>query len=826
MSIRASRMDANNEVRTTGARPVTAQGLMARCAASLRYATRSLRRSSLFATSVILSLGLGVGVNISIFSIVNAVLLRPLPFARADQLAVIGLTDKDGVSWHVPPRLVESWLKASRPPVPIAVIAPYSGPLRVGRLTEYVDGAHATPNLLSVLGLSPERGRWFVEEDLSSGAPRAMVISHEFWRSQLALDPNALGRTVHLFDQQWTIIGIMPPGLTAPIAAPFWIPGEGFDGRLIARLANDTARLALARYLDASVPAERGRLSSRRPVLVGLREHLYGGTRPALRLLAGAAFLLLIVSCLNIANLALARGVERQHAMAVRAALGASRRDLAAAVVAENALLAIAGGLTGVVLALWTTQALMALSPAELALPRRVHMDATVAAFAALLVAFTIIGISVGPVLSVSRVDLGRLLSGGGSRIGSRTSAATIRRGLVIGQLSVALVLTIVTALFLRSLSRLLTIGIGFNSQGVVTATMNLMATGSVLEARDSQRILQRISGTLSSYPGVQSVGFGPAPLTAGRAREVTEGADMIWFARMSAEADDSVRHAVWIKFVDAGYLATFRIPILSGRNVEPSDDNAAPAVAVLNATAARLLFPRRNAIGQPLSGVPRRLSGGRELRVVGVAGDSRQRDLRVEPEPEILVPIAQQASMSPNVTLSARSAGNLDELISVFRRTIADGAPDLPVLQLRTMSAIIDQSLLPERFLLTVIMILALLAVSIASIGLYAIVAFLAAQRTREFGVRMAMGATSTDVMVLVAREGLSLVIIGALIGALAAYAFSRMAVSLLYDVSATDFGAYVGAAALFGCVALLASLVPASRAARVDPTQALRQE
>ena len=316
---------------------------MESCAAALRYAARSLRKSPVYATAVVLSLALGVGVNVSMFSIIDAVLLRPLPFARADELYVIGLSDRDGTTWRASPSYVESWLATHSPPAPIGEIEPYSGPVRVAGATEYVNGAQATPDLIEVLGLSPEHGRWFVKDDLLPGSPRAMVISHEFWASQFGLDPDVLGRKVRLFDQQWTVVGVMPPRMAAPFAAPFWIPGEKFDGRLIVRLANDGSR-AKVMTLPIRQPSTRARRPTvTHPALIGLREHLYGAARPTLRLLIAAATLLLIVSCFNIANLALARVVERQHAMSVRAALGASRVSLASGVITENLLLALAG---------------------------------------------------------------------------------------------------------------------------------------------------------------------------------------------------------------------------------------------------------------------------------------------------------------------------------------------------------------------------------------------------------------------------------------------------------------------------------------------------
>ena len=352
------------------------------------------------------------------------------------------------------------------------------------------------------------------------------------------------------------------------------------------------------------------------------------------------------------------------------------------------------------------------------------------------------------------------------------------------------------------------------------------MATGSVPDASEARGTLQRIVSTLSSYPGVEGAGIGPAPLTAGRSREIAEGADMIWFTQLGAEARRLGAPHRLDKFVDVGYLTTFRIPILFGRNFRAADNDSTPAVAILNATAARLLFPHTSAIDQHLKRTPSRLSGGRELAIVGVAGDSRQRDVRLEPEPEILVPIAQQSSVPPSATLSARTAGNVNELLTAFRRVISGVNADLPIQRLATMSGIIDESLLPQRFLLTLLVIFAVLAVSIASIGLYAIVAYLAMQQTREFGVRMAMGATSSDVLKLVAREGVAMLLVGTAIGIGVAYALSRLATSMLFGITATDLFAYVAATIVFAAVALVASLLPASKAARLDPTLALRNE
>jgi putative ABC transport system permease protein len=429
--------------------------------------------------------------------------------------------------------------------------------------------------------------------------------------------------------------------------------------------------------------------------------------------------------------------------------------------------------------------------------------------------------VSVSPVAAAIRGAIGRF-DVRRSRLGAR-----LRRLLVVGQISLALLLLVGAGLFLRSLSQLLAVDLGFNPAGMAIATVNLMSGGDASNTTHAFSIFDRISERAYALPGVESVGFGAPPLIAGRGADVTEGADVVWFGRFpSGSGRDSSVRRIWVKFVDKNYLTTFRIPLVAGRNLSTSDGGAAPAAALLNVSAARLFFPNSPAIGHTFPSGQRGVSRERPLTVVGIYQNAHQRDVTTASEPEMLVPYAQQETGIPLASISVRSVGDPEALVDALRQIISEVDPNLPIVRLATMQSIVDTSLARDRFLLTLLSTFAGLAVVLASLGLYAVVAYVATERTAELGVRLALGAQRSQILGLVAGEGMRLVGIGIIIGLLAAMAFGRVVSMFLYEVQANDTSTLILAPALLTVIALIAACIPAHRASRVDPMSVLRHE
>jgi putative ABC transport system permease protein len=790
---------------------------------TLRRAARSLVRRPGFAIAVVLSLALGIGANAAMYTIIDAVLLRPLPYPRSQELVTIGLSTETGVTWWIGPGRVEAWAAGSHALGEVAAVDPYSAAVRANSFNEYREGAQATSNLLRVLQISPALGRWFLPEDEHSRA-HLVVLSHEFWRAMYGSDTGAIGRTLSIYGQPWTIIGVLPSGASRPFNADYWLPTAVYRGHLIARPRPGAVVASLPGELGRLLPPFEGRRAAERPpkvVVVPLRDQLHGSARSKLGLLFWAVLLLLLLACANVTNLSLTRVLEQRHAVAVRATLGASRWSLASAVLAENMLLAACGGALGILVAFWTTRIAVRMSPEEITRVGSIDVNGSGIAYAAALAVATALLVTVAPGYAATRGDLSSVLSQGGTRTGRDRTAQRVRRALVVCQIAVALLLVTGAGLFVRSLARLSEVNLGFDPHGIVTATVNLIGAA---HATGPER-LRDLGDRLRALPDVEAVAYGPPPLVAGRGQELQEGFDALWFARSADSTGARVAtRTIWVKYIDAGYLATFRIPLRAGRGILTSDDARAPAVALVNAAAAKLFFHDTSAVGRLLPKTDTSLSEGRPITIVGEVDDAHQRDVTIAAEPEILVPAMQQDLRASSATISVRTRGRADALIAPLRKLIEDADPDLPIMKITTMQAVVDGSLAPHRFLLFLFASFATLAVALASLGLYAVVAYLVTQRTHEIGVRFALGAQRNHVMRMVLGEGMVLVAAGGVIGIAAALALSRVLTSFLYEVKPRDVPTFVAAPILLAAMALLATYIPARRASKVDPMLLLR--
>jgi putative ABC transport system permease protein len=795
---------------------------------TFRHAWRGLRTSPGFALTVMLSLGLALGANTAMFTIVSAVLLRPLPYPHPDELVAVGQGFKGSVVWEPYTDFVPMWEGVSQS---LAAIGTFDERMAAvnAAFPEYVKAGSASTNLLDVLGVRPALGRWFVDEDARRGAPRVVVLGHGFWQRHYQGDANVLGRTITFGDLPATVIGVMPPGVGLPLHAEIWDLARGMGAAIVARVRPgiplSQVQPELSR-LDTNADRMRRLGSPYEVVVTPLRDRLYGSARPALRVTFGAVVLLLLIACANVANLSMARTWQRRRDFALRAALGATTWSLIRGVVAEHFLLAAAGGVLGIILASWMTRIFVGLGPEAITRVDRIAIDGGVLVFATAITLIAGAFVSVVPALGAARARRHATLVERSVRPGTAFGARRTRRVLVVAQLATALLLVTGAGLFVRSLVQLGSVSLGVDPSGVALVRLSLPKVRYPDEPRVRQ-FYQDVRSRVARLPGVRRVALGPAPLVAG-GREAQGFSDgFSWISSTKAATNPDGFERVWGKYVDSGYFDTYRIPVREGRGFQATDDAAAPMVAVINRAAVRFYFRGRPAIG---GAVP--IGGGsasqpRLATVVGIVDDVLQRDVMLRAEPEVFASLDQQsASTLYSQTIAVRTTGDAAALLEPMRRIIDEIDPELAVMKLRTLQSVVDELIAPHRFLLWLLGAFAALALGLAALGLYAVVACLVVQRTPEIGVRMALGAGRQQVLMMFVRDGIRLVGLGIAAGVPAAFGLSRVLTALLFEVTPHDVWAFASAPVVLAVVALLAVYVPARRATRVDPLPLLRHE
>ena len=796
-----------------------------RMARTFRHAARGLRRNPGFVLAVIISLGLGVGANTALFAVIEALLLRPLPFRAPEELVTIGSRGTDGTSWRLMNLDIDAWTEQSRTLVSLGAYSSGTEVISGPAGPERVESAAVSPNLDEVLGFRPVLGRWFTRDDARTGAEAHVVLSHALWQRQFASDPDVIGRTLRINGEPATVIGVMAPATGLPAHAQLWRTRELNFVEVIARVRSGVSAEAVQRELTQLSPvvANLRRAGRETDVVVRpLRTHLYGSVSAPLRLLFGAATLLLLLGCVNVANLSLARTIARRRELAVRTALGASRASLVSVILAENLLLAVAASGAGLLLAYWTTRTLVGLAPETIARAEGIGANTVTFAFVAVVAIMIAFLVSIAPAVAAVRADLRRALSQDGVHQGRGRIAQRVRRTLVVTQLAIALLLAVGAGLHVRSMVRLTSVDLGFEPDGVVAATINLNGRTRYPDEPSRRRLFDRIEERLRAVPDVQHVGFGPLPLVAGLGDGVSDGFDIIMASVNGQRGEGSF----WIKFVTPGYLEALRIPLRAGRPIEAGDHENGTPVVVITVEAARQLF-NGDAVGRTIANRNPDLSRGRPLTVVGVVASVRQRDVTEPAGPELFVPLAQQASTNPRQgTIVVRAAGNPRDLLPVVRRIVRDVDPELVTTRLTTMHTVVDESLVQYRFLMQLTGAFSVLALVLAVVGLFAVVSYFVSQRQQEIGVRLAIGAQRRQIMTLVLSEGLWLVAGGILVGVPLAFALSRLAADMLYEVGPHDVQAFVAAPIALIIATVFAVALPALRASRLDPVRTMRVE
>ena len=799
---------------------------MDRLIQDLRIAMRSLVRQRTFALVAVLTLALGVGATTAIFSVVYGILLKPLPFEGADRLVAFGQTAKNapeepvgGSSSHV------NYLDWKRLSKTIPEMALYSGGNAVisnqGE-ADIVRIGSVTPDFFRVFRAAPIVGREFTAEENRSNGPRAVVVSYGFWQERLGGRGDVLSQTVEISGVAWPIVGVAPRGFDFPNRARLWLPVRNNDeqcgrgcvylngiGRLADGLTAETAQQEMT-TIAADLEREYPEANTGVTVMVQtLHERTVGNVRLALIVLLGAVGMVLLIACANVANLVLVRGAARQNEIAVRTALGAGRRGLMSYLLTENLVLAVIGGVVGVVFAIWGLDVLKAMAPENLPRLEEVTFDAQTFAFALAIVMMTAVLFGVGPSLQLARLPLMQSLGQRGT-VGPRRSRWT-RSTLLVAEVGLSLVLLLGAGLLLRSLSALQETDLGFDPENITVFMV------SVPPARyPAPQVIsthEQLDDQLRSLPGVTHVAR-----ISGLPLGVSE--NVLNFSRPDQPPRPPGQgHVALYRVVDPEYFEAMGIQLLSGRVFSSADRQGAPRVAIISRRMADTFWPGEDPVGKPIQ-----IDGQEAGRVVGVVANVRSQAVARTADPEMYVPHAQTSLRS--IMYVVKSDANSAQVLGAARDVVRRLDPRLPLIFPSAMTDLVDEQLARPRFYLVLLSVFAVLALVLAAVGIYGVVAYVVTQRTREIGVRMALGARQGQVVSLMLWQGLRPAVLGMGIGVVVALVAGRVMQGMLYEVQPHDPTTFAGVSGLLLAVVLLACAIPARRASAVPPAEALRGE
>jgi putative ABC transport system permease protein len=803
----------------------------------IRYGFRGLLKRPGFTAVAVLTLSLGIGANTAIFSMVNAVLLRPLPFKDPERLVIVSETarretvERRSASY---PDFVD-WRDQNQVFDELAAFDDASFALTVAHEPERLRGELVSASYFSLLGVQMAIGRTFLpEEDRTPDTHPVVILSHRVWQRRFNADPSVIGKNLKVNDLDYTVVGVAPAGFNGLTSnAEFWIPFIMVDagtsdkslplrGRrwheVIARLkpgvsiAQAQADMdTIARRLEQAHPETN---KDRGVRLIPVDEEFVGEFQSALLILLGAVAFVLLISCTNVANLLLARAAARHKEMAIRAALGASRGRVIRQLLTESTLLAVVGGGVGLLSAAWGVDALIALAPVSVPSFVEIGIDERVLVFTLAVSVLTGILFGLAPALGASAADLNEPLKEGnrGSTRGLHHRRA--RRLLVVTEVALAVVLLVGAGLMIKSFQRLQAFDPGFKAENVVTARVRLPEQRYSPEKINdfSRQLIEK----LESAPSAESVSVASDVPLGG----VVNATSVAIEGR--TEAEDLVR--VYAHHVSPRFFSTLGIPLLRGRDFTSQDSAQAPKVAIISDSMARRFWPGQDALGKRIS-----RGSGEHLRwysIIGIARDVKHRALVREEnqDPDVYFSLAQEPDTG--LVISARTTGDATSVISVLRREVDSLDPTVPLYDIATLDQFLDGQVTEERFSTVLLSIFAFLAIALASVGIYGVMSYSVTERTHEFGIRMALGARQRDVLNLVVGQGMALVMVGVVVGLVAAVALTRLIATMLYSVSATDPLTFAVVSLLLAGVAFAACYLPARRATRVDPMAALRYE
>jgi putative ABC transport system permease protein len=816
----------------------------------LRYALRTLRKSPKFTIVAVLTLALGIGANVATFSVVFAVLLRPLPFPHAEQLVRVfddlrGTNEQDvGIS------APELWDLQDRSGVfqELSAVAPSNSAIGGGDRTIRAESLVTSPDYFTLLGAKPQLGRVYTAQDAAPGYMEPVVISNGFWRRYYASDPHIIGRKMRLDNDLYTIVGVMPPGFRHPgrtlntdvdvwIAAgfnalPFPVPAVRSQRMIPAAIGRlrpgQTVAQAQAR-LDAYIPQLGRQYPTDYPAasawavrLVPVKEDLVGPQRTELLILFGAVGFVLLIACVNVANLLLARSSGRRREIAIRLTLGASRPQLARQLLTESTLLSLISGGVALLAVLSLKDLIVSLAPADIPRLNEVDVSAGVLFFAFLISIATGVLFGLVPALQAASPNQVENLREGGRGSGAGRRHTRLSAVLVVSEVALSIILLAGAGLLLRSFWRVLEVRPGFNPSHLTTVQIWIPISNnpandpySVEEKRAD--FLLEVSRRISALPGVER-----ASLSGNDTLPMNSGRNYSPFSIQGRAADSERNPIADIAVVDTEYFRTMEVPLITGRNFSTLDTYKTKPVAVIDQTLARRYWPAENPLGQELKfAFGRGLQG---LTIVGVAGDIKSDGFEAPSVPHIYVSLGQFAPV--NAVVFLRSRGDAEHLGEAVRHEVESVNPNVPVHSISSMDQIIARSVADRRFALELLGVFAAVALLLAAIGIYGVMSYSASQRLHEIGIRVALGAQRMHILRMAIGEGMQLVAIGLAIGLIGAGALTRFVRAMLFDVSPFDPATFAATSAALAAVAFLACYVPARRATRLDPLLALREE
>jgi putative ABC transport system permease protein len=806
----------------------------------LRYGARMLRKRPGFTFVAVITLALGIGANTAIFSVVYGILLRPLPFAEPDRLMVAWKTDTTAASPFVELSVAEfkDWQAASQSFDRLAAMPTtaygYGYVMTGDGEAVQLESSKVSGSFFSLLGVQPALGRVFDESDDQVNAPKVAVLSDRLWRERFAADPQIIQQTITLTGQSFTVIGVMPPEFEFPRGVDLWVPltatmsrraienrGVVFlqaVGRLKAGVSRAQAEAELNTII-ARIAAEHTETAaaSHRVVLTPLAAHLFGDARMALWLLFAATGLLLLIASANIANLLLARASARRREFAVRGALGARRWQIIRQLLTESLVLAACGGGLGVLLADWLVDLLVRVAPADLPRINEVHLNLPALAFSAVVTLSASLLFGLLPAVAAARLNLNETLNEGSTKLSGERTGKRMRSALIVAEVALTMVLLVGATLILRSFVNLSRVNLGLEPHNLLT--MQLRLTGGRYGQPAARReFFRQLVERLEAQPGVTAAsGVLIRPL------EGTVGWE-IDYAREGQSLDEAQRNTVAnFEVITPHYFRTFNILLKAGREFSEQDKADAEPVVIISETMATQLFgSAADAVGQRLKLDPTS-ADERWRTIIAVAGDVRYRELQ-EIRRDIYAPHG-QSTVNLN-HFAVRTASAAAAFLPIVRREVAALDDSQAIASVATMEQLIATGLARPRFSAVLLNWLSGLAVLLAMVGIYGVVAYSVAQRTGELGIRLALGAQRKDILRLVIKEGMQMALAGVGLGLIAAALLTRLMNSLLFGVSASDPLTFLVIALLLAGIALLACYLPARRAARVDPISALKYE
>jgi putative ABC transport system permease protein len=802
----------------------------------LRYAIRTLIKRPGFTAIALLTIALGIGANTAIFSVVNAVLWRPLSYPHPERLMMVWIYNpRQGFEKDVAPYpTFTDWRNQSRSFEHLTAYFGASVSLTGAGDPAQLRGARVTPSFFPTLSVQPALGRWFTEQDANAGHERVVILEHGLWQRRFGGDPTIVGRMIQLSGQPYEVVGVMPAGFQYPDDATLWLPlapvepyKQIMESRgsywlnVIGRLRPDSTQAAaqaemdtIARRLEKQYPDTSGGQGVR---VTSLHDEIVGDVRCALLVLFGAVACVLLIACANVANLLLTRATGRHRELAIRAALGAGRIRIVRQLLTESLVLALAGAATGLLLATWGVAALQQAAPTNIPRLASITIDRPVLLFTLSIALGTGLIFGMAPAWQSASANQSEALKEGGRSSGEGSRGRRVRHTLVVIEVAVALVLLVGGGLLARSLAVIAKTDLGFNPRNVLALSIELPRYKYPEDSRVIQ-FYEQVVERIAALPGVQSVGVGSSVLLGPLPSSST----------LSVEGRPAPRNAVNIPVpfdtVTNGYFATLGISLTRGRLFAPEDHAVAPARVIVNQAFVRRFFPSEDPLGKRVTFNNPQDKNIQWLTIVGVVADTRRGGIGRPAWAELYVPLTQSAD--PRLTVLVRTAGDPITMARAAQEQVWAIDSAQPVASITTLKELLARAQANRRFTMMMLGVFAVVALLLAAVGIYGVIAYSTAQRTHEIGVRVALGATRVDVLHMVLRDGLRIGALGTVIGIAAAAATSRLLSGLLFGISPHDPLTFVVLPAGLLMVALLASWISARRALAVEPVTALRAE